>query len=780
MLKEMIRNINIGFVGLIGPQNVSDAGNSNSAIGIARVDRIAFHPTDEDIFYIGTPSGGLFRTSNGGSSWSPRSDNLPSPGISGIIVSNDDANKIYVLTGDGDSNIGGLVENYGYMRFSEGCFVSYDQGVNWTKLGDFPTTLEYVGYQLIQDPNDADILMAATSVGIFRSTDGGWNWIQITTNRTYELKYRPNDSNIIYATESATFLRSIDGGLTFNPVSLSPSIPGGRVAIAVTNANPNWVYLLSGGGGASGSTYGGLYLSIDSGASFSQRSNSPNIIDGSCAADGSGSSFANYILAIGASHVAPINLVTGSVRSWRSTNGGLNMIAASPNCGNSTGVLHADIHDIEYNPLTDEVFVCSDGGLNKSDDHGQTWESLSDGIAASQIYHMAGNNVNTTNMLIGLQDNGFKSRNNNTNTWAHEQGADGFDAYYDSGSTTDGYASINQSILSFTSNGSNMPNITPVVPGDAQWFGRVVSANTNSNIVLAGYTDIMRSTDGGTNWSNRGAAGNWDLESCPSNNTRFYATGGIASNSNSGRQMFRSDDTGQTWTSLTTVGLPAAALNIKVTDLGARPNNSNHLWATMGGFLDGQKVFFYNNILGTWANMSGTLPNVPVHTVAVDANNNAYIGTELGIYYRGNAMTDWVPFWDGIPFVPVTELVLYEDDNIIRAATFGRGVWESDTYSQCPIIEVVANNQTGNQYFETSLSIFSTAIIFGGANTNVVMKAGDAVFLQEGFRVFPQNKFRAYIAPCGEVDSNSKLAPQLNESHLIKKSENIKSKDLKQ
>ena len=640
----------------IGPKNIDDSGNTNSAIGIGRVDRIAFHPSDPNIMYIGTPAGGLYKTTNAGGTWNPISNRLPSTGISGIVVSHDNPNKLYILTGDGDSNIGGFVDNFGYIRYSAGAFYSPDAGTTWRKLTDLPIVGNYVGYGLAQDPNNANVLIAATSVGIYRTSNAGQSWTLSQTGRTYEIKYKLGSSNIIIATQSGSVFRSTNGGVSFNSVGFSPSLPSGRVALAVTDANPNWVYILS-GGGSSGATYGGIYLSTNSGASFAQMSNTPNVIDAACAGDGSANrTQSSYDLALGVSHTFGGTMVTGAINAWGSTNLGINMTNRTPQCGNSasTGYVHADIHDIEYNPLTDEVFICSDGGLNKSDDHGVTWESLSDGISASQIYHMAGSNASLNNMMIGLQDNGIKSRDANSITWNHRSGADGYDCIYRNNSSTSGYFSRNRSIISFANNGGTRVDRTPTLPGGPEWFGRVSRANNNGNIVLAGYSDIMRSANGGLTWSNRGANGNWDIEFCPSNSNRFYAVGGNSAQSNAGRAFFRSDDAGLNWTQLISGSLPSSALNLKVTDIGARPNLSTHVWLVFGGFGDGQKVYFSNNQGVSFINKSGSLPNVPINCIAVDAGNNAYIGTDIGVFYLGLNSADWVPFWDNLPIVPIT------------------------------------------------------------------------------------------------------------------------------
>ncbi|HSK12541.1 MAG TPA: hypothetical protein VK907_04950, partial [Phnomibacter sp.] len=200
-----------------------------------------------------------------------------------------------------------------------------------------------------------------------------------------------------------------------------------------------------------------------------------------------------------------------------------------------------------------------------------------------------------------------------------------------------------------------------------------------------------------------------------------------------------------------------------VTCIAVRPNNSATVWATIGGFSAGNKVFRTttgNSNPATWTNVSGTLPNVPVNCIAVDASNNAYIGTDIGVYYRGSTMTNWMPFYNFLPRVPVTSLILNETAGVIKAVTFGHGVWESPVYSACPANITLSGTQTGYKVYEAGTSLSSSADIFGGDNTEVFYKSGSRVELTPGFLARAGNSaFKAYIGPCGNgiptLDSTS-------------------------
>jgi hypothetical protein len=209
--------------------------------------------------------------------------------------------------------------------------------------------------------------------------------------------------------------------------------------------------------------------------------------------------------------------------------------------------------------------------------------------------------------------------------------------------------------------------------------------------------------------------------------------------------MWRSDDEGVTWSQIISTSL-------RITDIDVRPNNSDHVYWTYGGFATGEKVYASFNAGSTWTNLSGTLPNVPVNAIQVDQSGNMYIGTDIGVFYRGATMGDWVPFWNKLPIVPVSDLELYESENLIRASTFGRGVWQSDLYSNCPPLWVISSDIQGHKYYESSNWISCNKTVFGGQNTDVVFKAGDHIILSKGFQVGKGNRFRAYTAPCGVAD----------------------------
>src|SRR4030095_7711990 len=166
------RNINSGWT-FVGPSSSPLLNQDANFNGLGRVNKVIFHPSNASIIYICTPNGGLWNTLNGGTTWNSLTDNLPAIGISGVVVSYSNPNIIYLLTGDGDDAYGG----FGYGIRSIGVLKSTDAGASWHQTDTLPDTgNSYFGNALEQSPTDPQVLIAATSAGLYRTTDGGTNW----------------------------------------------------------------------------------------------------------------------------------------------------------------------------------------------------------------------------------------------------------------------------------------------------------------------------------------------------------------------------------------------------------------------------------------------------------------------------------------------------------------------------------------------------------------------------------------------------------------------------
>ncbi|MES2775931.1 MAG: 3-coathanger stack domain-containing protein [Bacteroidota bacterium] len=732
----------------VGPLNTTD--------GIGRVDRLAFHPNNANIVYAGSTAGGLWRTIDGGANWTNLTPNISSGGISGIVIDPNNTNNMYILTGDGDSDFpsgGGLVQAWGYMRLSIGVLRSTDGGLHWNKTGDFPgVTSDLTGFRLVMHPTNSNILYACTNQGLFWTINGGETWgLQKGGGRFHNLKFRPGSNSICYATsddgnvnQNRTFFwRSTTSGVIWDSIgTINNQInnPTSRVELAVAPSNINVVYLLCGGVSVSGQ-FKGLFRSGDMGLTFTRQSNTPNIVGRS--GDGSDAvTQSNYDLTVAASNINSATVVTGAVNAWRSTNSGVSWTFS--------GNLHDDVHELAYHPADNKLWAATDGGVYSSTDNGATWTSHFEDMNTSQFYRMDVNPDNYVEIIAGAQDNGVKRRTASSFFDAVNNTNDGFTVAYDQADPSIFYAILNRGLTRYTNNGVNSNGITP--PGAQRPFAMSLATHASlGNALFLGADSIWRSTNGGSTWSVSPADGGWFIRTCPSNANKIYAAGGTSYLPGAG-VLRRSDDAGATWPAGDNILSNNTDFPVdytKITSINVEPDNSSNVWVTFGGFTEGVKVYYSNNSGGQWFNRSGSLPNVPVNCIALDSDNNAYIGTDNGIYYRSTSMSDWMPFYNNLPYVSVTDLVISEADGVIRAATYGRGIWSSTLKSSCGVDLYLGGTLEGQEFYEVSNAITSTAILDSTEGTKVQMRGGFEIILQPGFSAWENTQFKALIGPCG-------------------------------
>lgn len=744
--------------------------------GVGRINRIAFDPANSLKLYAGSSGGGLFVTTNGGLFWNNISSFIPSLGISGIVVSHANSNTIYILTGDGDSqSSGGFTFSFGYIRYSVGVLKSTDGGNSWQRTAAFPglESLRYTGLRLVQDPNAPDVLFAATSRGLFRTTNGGNSWAMCDlpgndSTMVYDLEFRPGSSTIMYASirfdgndEDGRFVRSNNGGLSFteansyNPNSFTNVE---RIEIAVTPADPDRVYLLAGPGNRISNTYKGVWMSVDGGLNFNRRSNSPNILG---APDASVNDQNLYDLAIAASPTSAGTVLTGGLVVFRSTGSGTTFTQATSYFGSPN--IHPDVHDLAYNPLNGNLYAATDGGVAVSTDNGINWTRLFNGLSCTQFYHFSMQD-DGGDIWGGTQDNGILIKNGNASTFYEYHSGDGYDVLTDmapAGNQDDKYYSVNEKVYA---DGTPDTDITP--PAADNFFANLGMHSTDEDIIYAGYEQLYISYNRGSDWVtvnnvvNQRAPGNWALATCPSNSLRIYSAG-----DGEIKGLFRIDNIGLPVMQATNItsGLIDKGYNgsSKITDIAVHPSNSNRVWVTIGDYIDRVKVFYSNDAGANWTNISGTLPNLPANCILADGSGNVYVGTDIGVYYRGSGDTTWTPFYNNLPRVAITELefLAIGGTNIsIYASTYGRGIWFSDVFSACASTLDITSNLRGQQFFQAGSTITSTSRVDGGAGTKVFFKAGQSVTLTPGFHAESGTELQTIIGPCNTGDVPQRIS----------------------
>ncbi|RMA58506.1 VPS10 domain-containing protein [Ulvibacter antarcticus] len=654
--------------------------------GLGRVNVIGFHPTDASTIYIGTPAGGLWKTTDGGATWTPIADALASIGISGIAVDHATPSTIYVLTGDGD----------GGDTFSVGVMKSTDSGASWASTGlSASVTTKIRGFKLLMHPTDSDIMFVVTNAGLLKTTDGWASHAIVKPGSFRDIEFKPGDPSIVYAVEKEKFYKSTDTGATWTEIT--SVLPAGekRIAIAVSPHDSSHVYYLAGGSDGAG-TFKGLYLSVDSGDSFSSKSTTPNILsyetDGTGVVDQSG-----YDLAMAVNPLDKDNIITGGINIWRSTDGGASHTAIT-NWSTPTTFeyVHADIHELVYNPLNNVLYCGTDGGISKSTDDGVTWTNIWDGLEIMQFYKIAGIESDPDFIIGGTQDNGTNIYTGTTSV-EHIYGADGGDCMIDyTDKETLYYGTQFGNLLKSTNGGDSF---TMIKPGGAT--GKFVTPYamdaTDPSIIYGGYDDVYRSTDKGSSWTNLESDGRNAIAIGVDDPARIYAA--------KDNVITTSSDTGATWTTVTGPWPTSKHINEIVLD----PDDATNVWVGLNEYEAGEKVYESTDAGATWTNVSGSLPNTPVVSLVYQDTGGSpsdalYVGMAVGVYYKSDS-TAWTLYNSGLPNVPIYDLEINYATCKLRAGTKGRGLWETTLYGAVRITDVVFTAPTCPGALDATLTV---------------------------------------------------------------------------
>ena len=666
----------------VGPVQLPSNGTGQPN-GLGRINAIGFHPTNANTFYVGAPAGGLWTTTDGGSTWSSNTDQLATLGVSAIVVDHTNPNTIYFGSGDRDaSDAPGL-----------GVFKSTDGGTSWNQSSSGMGN-RTVG-ELVMDPGNNSILIAATNGGVYRSTNSGSTWSQSISGNFKDLKLHPTNSSIIYAASGGNLYKSTDNGASF---SLSMSgIPSGksRLAIGVSPASPNTVYVLA----AQGSVYGGLFKSTDSGATFTTQSTTPNIMDYST--NGSGTSGqAWYDMCIAVSPTNANEVYVGGVNVFKSTNSGSTWTINAHWVGSGgASAVHADQHILRYSPAG-KLYVGNDGGVYHKGTSNENWTDISSGLAISQCYKIGQSQTDVNRVIVGYQDNGTGIYDNGN--WRTEIGGDGMESAIDYTNSAYMYGELYYgAIRRSTNNGYSFSNIAGNgvngITESGAWVTPYVLHETDPNTMFVGYRDIWRSTNvkasstSSVSWTeistNLGGSGAFSfIEHNEANSNILYASKGSA--------LFKSENVmaaSVTWSTLTTPG-SGSILSIETSEL-----DENVVYITRGS-----RIYQSTDKGSTWTDISSNITNSQNKTSLVYApmaiGRGLYVATDYGVFFKPENESDWINYSQGLPnYAKIKEIELYEDasgnnNHKIRAASYGRGLWSNDIYLTGDVITLDATS----------------------------------------------------------------------------------------
>ena len=720
--------------------------------GIGRINTIEFHPTDANTLFVGTPAGGLWKTTNHGGDWTCLTNEIGSLGVSGIAIHPTSPNIMYILTGDGNA---GSTRSIGVYKSTNGGTTWNTTGLSW-QLSD-----NIRGYKLMMEPGDPTYLLVAATNGLWQTTDSGISWSMQQSGNFRDIEYKPGTSSIVYASTVTQIYKSTNWGGAW---TLKQTISAAnRVQLAVSETGASTVYAIAGGSLSPGQ-FTGFYRSIDSGETFSLRSTTPNIFNASLGGTGQ-TNQSWYDLSAVVHPIDSTRVLMGAINSWETFDSGTTWTQKThwhkfiAEFSPLVNYMHGDIHNLKYNPNNGILYCANDGGIYFSSDNGTNWTDMTGGMNISQLHHFDGTEQDIDFMVGGLQDNGT-SIFTGVDSMVNILGADGVDCVINPLNKNNIYAGTQQGSMRRSDDGGiTFTNISPNGAGGplVPFIQDFIMSPIDTSTLLLAWSggDIRRTTNRGNNWSLIPVSDNTDIGGITydPNGTTVYA---ISTN-----EVFKSFDSGLTWSSVFTISNGGAFTSIEPVFNGA-----NECLVTRGGFGSDTKVYHIDGA-NTVTDLGGIFPlgvdPVPVNIIksSPESPNILYIGTDMGVFqtnlsnfFDSNPNNDeWTMFHDLLPNVIVTDLYIYPEQELIRAATFGRGVWESSTLSECQhILNLTQANDPNNGVPGLSIekadrSISSTRLIVG-QNGDVFYGARDFIILKNGFRATTGNKVIVRLEDC--------------------------------
>jgi hypothetical protein len=743
-----------------------------------RVLSMGFHPTNPNVMWVGSASGGLWKTTNGGTgaangiNWQYVPTGHPVLGVSSIIVA-PDGNTLYIGTGElykdpQSPTLGSGVTGSGHDRsfrgtYGIGILKSTDGGNTWVKSLDFTSDNAIAVMDMVIDPNNPNTLYAATTRGIYKTTNAGSSWSLITITGSprlaMDLVYKPGSSAVLYATfgnfgtTGSGIYKSINADAatpTFTRLTSGlPATLTGKIQLAVTPAAPANVYASIGHSPTGTKDVEGFYRSTNEGGTWSGPAASNMIGQQGW-----------YAHDIAVSNTNADYIYWGELDLYRSINGrsasvtfGIRSSWSSWNVNNTTvgtlqegvnnGYVHADIHRILPSPHdTSTVFILTDGGVFRSTNRCESFQTLNGGLQTAQIYaNAAVSAIDANFMIMGLQDNEGMVYAGLPGCRRIPNLGDGFHAAISPSNQNTCYiASYNLNVKKSTDKAVTFTNTPLTGFGD---YNGPITACFNSPFVLApsspstvyGGTSLLRkSTDalgtvtviGGTSAYMSGLYSPilTMAVSHQNANKMYCSTTPSTSGTFIRSKLWRTVTSSTAFTEKTDI--TGTLPDRYYSDIAVDPTNDNRIAVTLSGFGSSHLYLSLNG--GTsWTNIGAGLPDIPHNTVVFDPQNRdiIYVGNDQGVYYAqgvplsGNIGTsynlNWSSYNEGLGDGVLVSDLLITNTRKLRMATYGRGLWERDMVAPLPQTLFTINNPSqclnnnSFQFTATSSSCGSTS-----------------------------------------------------------------------
>ena len=705
----------------VGPNIIPNNLYGLTEKGIGRFNCIAFHPSDPATFFVGVAQGGVWKTVDNGNSWIPLTDELPITRISDIAIDPVNPDTIYISVCDYAYLGAGLLLD-GRKRnthYGLGVYKTTDGGQTWQPTGlSFQLTQGDASLirKIIVNPNNNNQLVSCGTSGMYTSIDFGATWTQVMDSLFWDITQDPNNPNILYAATGwvmtandgyAAIYKSTDFGQ--NWTMLNTGIPGTgavqRIKLAIAPSDPNYVYAIC--SDVNRGLYG-LYKTIDGGNNWQYIHPGVNVFDWNegFGADGQG----NYDMALLVDANNKNKLYSGGINIWGSSDGGLTFDPASHYTTQYGPSIHADIHSIDRQPGTGNIFVCHDGGLNRTssiitqswfDAQNGTpwptlWTNLGNGLAATSFYRLSSSRTSTERLIAGAQDNGTFYYDNGT--WSTIFGGDGMDNYLDPLDNDGVFGSSQYGNFYYSWDDGNNATSLFTNPNNelAEWTTPFIADYNNPGTLYIGNSNVMKSDDNGNFWNPISSfpwLGIADHELCalavsPVNSDILYAGKRMRYEYSVPAAMYVTTNGGINWQDVT-AGLPDS---LYYTSMDADPALSQTAYVSMAGFTAGYKIFKTDNAGATWTNISYNLPNLPINCVKALPGGGLIAALDIGVYVLFPGSSAWTIMSNGLPNVIVSDIEINPALNKIYICTFGRGIWETDLNMLVGVKPVAARN----------------------------------------------------------------------------------------
>jgi photosystem II stability/assembly factor-like uncharacterized protein len=689
------------------------------ALASGRIIDLAVNPNNYNEFYVAVASGGVYKTTNKGSSFEAIFDNYGSYSIGCVTIDPNNHNTIWVGTGENNSQRA--------VSYGDGLYKSEDGGKSFKNVG--LKNSEHIAKVIVHPSNSNIVYVAAQGPlwkdggdrGLYKTTNGGKDWVNVLEispkTGVTDLLMDPRNPDVLYAAsyqrrrhvwtlinggpESALY-KSEDAGKTWNKLENGlPSGLLGRIGLAISPADPDYVYAIVEASG----TNGGFFRSTDRGASWEKRN---PFISGS----------AQYYQELFPHPTDKNSVYAVSTYTSLTTDGGKTF--------EKIGLKerHVDDHAMWINPTNPKhILIGGDGGLYETYDDSKTWRFF-ENLSVTQFYRVSvDNDYPFYNIYGGTQDNntiGGPTRTQNADGLMNQDfyftvGGDGFKTVIDPKDPNILYSQPQYGFLVRYDKRSG--EITGIQPQEEEneelrwnWNSPVIISPFDNKTLYFAANKLFKSTNQGNSWAK--ISGDlsqqidrntlkvmdkvWEPEAVAKNaSTSLY--GNIVSLDESSKKkgliyvgtddglIQVTENDGTTWAKYSSfTGVPETTY---VSDLEADLFDENTVYATFDNRKRGDfkpYIMKSNNKGKTWVSIANGLPeNLPVHSIKQDhvKSDLLFIGTEFGVYYTYNGGKNWIKLSAGLPTICVKEIEIQRRENDLALGTFGRGFYILDDYS---------------------------------------------------------------------------------------------------